>query len=164
MRRFVGLILIILTLLPVCTVTADEKLPRLQETLPIDIASDRLEADDAARQVSFVGHVVVRQGMVSLYAQKVLVRYGAERQDVERLDAEGDVRIVQGERIATARSAVMYNLEKKIVLSGGAQVQQGQDSVQGEEITVFLDQDRSVVSSRQGGRVKAVFHPRREGT
>lgn len=153
------LVLLVLVALAL-PVWADEPLPPV--TQPIDIASDRLEADDVARRVSFVGHVVVRQGNVSLYAHQVMVHYGEKRQDVERLEAAGEVRIVQGERIATADRAVMYNLEKKIVLSGSARVLQGQDSVQGEEITVFLEQDRSVVSSQQGGRVKAVFHPRQE--
>lgn len=163
-RRTLLLTMVIWMLLvpPVLAEEPPSQLPAVNQ--PIDITSDRLEADDVARRVSFVGHVVVRQGDVSLYARQVTVHYGEKRQDVERLEAVGEVRIVQGERIATAQNAVMYNLEKKIVLSGAAQVLQGQDSVQGEEITVFLEQDRSVVSGQQGGRVKAVFHPRREGS
>ncbi len=31
-------------------------------TQPIDISSDRLEADDAARRMKFIGNVVARQG------------------------------------------------------------------------------------------------------
>lgn len=126
---------------------------------PVTISADRLEADDAARNVRFVGHVVVRRGDVSLYANDVQVTYLPERKEIDRIVARGDVRIVQNERIATAQEAILLQRENKVILTGNARLLQGQNSVQGEEVTVFLNEEKSVIKSAPGGRVNAVFHP-----
>lgn len=131
-----------------------------KDNQPINITSDRLEADDMAHQVKFIGHVAVRRGDVSLYANEVTVFYLQGRGDIDRIAAVGEVRIIQGERIATADRALLLQKEGKIVLSGSAQLRQGQDSVRGEEVTVFLNEERSIIKGQDGERVKAVFHPK----
>lgn len=131
-----------------------------KDNQPIDIAADRLEADDLAHQVKFLGHVVVRRGDVTLYAKEVTVYYLENRGNIDRIAAVGEVRIVQGERIATADRALLIQKEGKIILSGTARLRQGQDLVQGEEVTVFINEERSVIKGAEGGRVKAVFHPK----
>lgn len=130
-----------------------------KENLPIQIVSDRLEADDLARKVKFIGHVIVRRGNVSLYAHEVLVSYLQGRGDVEEINASGEVRIIQDERIATADHATLFQQEGRIVLNGSARLLQGKDSVEGEEITVLLNEEKSIIKSQQGGRVNAIFHP-----
>lgn len=134
-----------------------------QESLPIQIVSDRLEADDMARKVKFIGHVIVRRGDVSLYAHEVLVTYLQGRGDVEEIIASGQVRIIQNERIATADRAILYQAEGKIVLNGSARLLQGKDSVEGEEIIVLLNEEKSIIKAQQGGRVNAIFHPSEPG-
>lgn len=128
---------------------------------PISISSDRLEADDLAGRVKFFGHVVAEQGGLSLYADQVELFYQGEKRDIERLEAHGDVRIVQGDRVATAGKAVFYNKEKRIVLTESPAVHQGNDSISGDEITFYLDEEKSVVNSREGSRINAVFHPQK---
>lgn len=129
---------------------------------PISINSDRLEADDATRRVRFIGQVSVRQGEFTLYAREVTIVYAEGRREIDQVEAVGDVRILQGSRVATGERAVLYNREGRIVLTGAARVHQGQDFIQGDEITVFLNEDRSVVSGQQGSRVNAVIHPQKE--
>ncbi|MEJ2200897.1 MAG: LptA/OstA family protein, partial [Desulfuromonadaceae bacterium] len=65
--------------------------------------------------------------------------------------------IVQGERVATAEQAVYFSKEGQIVLTGSPEVHQGQDLIQGDEITFFLNEERSIVTGQKGGRVTAVF-------
>jgi lipopolysaccharide export system protein LptA len=129
---------------------------------PIDISADRLEADDAARRMKFIGNVVARQGGVVIYAAEVVIGYREGGQDVETITAEGGVRIVQGERVATARKGIFYRSEGRIVLSGDARVKQGEDFVRGDEITVLLGEEKSIVQGPEGSRVNAVFHPKGE--
>lgn len=162
------LLFFLITLLPVAffapVEAASSTLPALgQESLPIQIVSDRLEADDLARKVKFIGHVIVRRGDVSLYAHEVLVTYLQGRGDVEEIIATGEVRIIQNERIATANSATLYQKEGKIVLNGSARLLQGKDSVEGEEIIVLLNEEKSIIKAQQGGRVNAIFHPSEPG-
>lgn len=134
--------------------------PGLQADAPVSVTSDRLEADDKLHQVRFSGNVVARQGDVAIYAGELMLVYPEAGRDIERIDATGSVRIVQGNRIATGEKASFFNAERKIVLTGSPRVYQGDDFLEGDEIIVFLDEERSVVKSDQGSRVNAVFHPR----
>lgn len=127
---------------------------------PITINSDRLEADDAAHQVRFVGNVVARQGDVVLYAEEMIVRYRSDTREVDRIEAYRDVRIVQGTKVATGEKGIFFREDGRIVLTGSPKVHQGKDFVEGDEITVLLNEDRSIVSSEGGSRVNAVFHPK----
>jgi len=68
------------------------------------------------------------------------------------------VRIVQENRTGSAAHAVYESRLGKITLTGGSpKVMQGADTVSGEVITYFIDDERSSVS---GGRVEAVIHPK----
>ena len=129
---------------------------------PIEISSDRLEGNDKTGVAKFSGKVVAKQGDVTIYADEVDIYYQAGTRDVEKVVALKDVRIVQGERVATGDKAIFYHQQGKVVLSGDPKVHQGQDFVQGDEITVFLDDERSVVTAKEGARVNAVFHPQGE--
>lgn len=130
-----------------------------KESLPINIVSDRLEADDMAKKVKFIGHVIVRRGDVTLYAHEVLVTYLQGKGDIEKIIASGEVRIIQNERIATAERATLFQKEGKILLAGSARLLQGKDSIEGEEITVLINEEKSIIKAQQGGRVQAIFHP-----
>ena len=80
--------------------------------------------------------------------------------EIERIEASGSVRIVQGNRVATGQKASFFNKERKIVLTGSPRVYQGNDFLEGDEIIVLLDEGKSIVKSDQGSRVNAVFHPK----
>jgi lipopolysaccharide export system protein LptA len=127
---------------------------------PIRITADRLEADEGARRMTFLGNVVARQGDVVIYAQEVMLFTEADSREVERVEALRDVRIVQGARIATGQKGVFYRLESRFVLTGSPRIHQGDDFIEGDEITVFINEERSIVRSGDGTRVNAVFHPR----
>lgn len=130
---------------------------------PIEITADRLEGDDLAGKATFVGGVVARQGDVTIYAGQIIVFFPTRERDIDRVEAYGAVRIVQGERVATGEKAVFFNKEGRVVLSGNPKVHQGQDFVQGEEITVYLNEERSVVTGGTKSRVNATFHPQGGG-
>lgn len=144
--------------------SAAEKTPvgGFDSSQPINISSDRLEADDAARQVKFLGNVVARQGEVVIYSAVLTLFYSEGSKEIDRVEADRDVRIVQGERVATGDKAVFYQADGRIVLSGNARVHEGADFVEGDVITVFLGEEKSVVQGREGSRVNAVFHPKEE--
>jgi len=122
------------------------------------VSSNRLEADEGSRRMTFVGDVVGRQGNLVIYAARLTVFFEPDRLEVDRILASGDVRIVQDERVATADQAVFFRQDGKIILTGSPKVHQGGNSVEGEEITIFLDDRKSVVNGGQS-RVNAIFHP-----
>ena len=83
-----------------------------------------------------------------------------ERGGIKELTATGNVKIIQGERIATGQKIVFYGDEQKIVATGNPRVWQGDNVIVGSKITVYLKQDRSVVEGTNQDRVSATIYPK----
>jgi len=129
---------------------------------PVEVSADRLEADDQAQTLVFSGNAVASQDDVTIYGDRLTVEYTGEKREIEKVIAEGSVRILQGARVATGAKAVLYHVEERIVLTGSPKVSDGDNSVQGQEITIYLNDQRSVVTGGAGGRVNAIFTPQTE--
>ena len=99
---------------------------------------------------------------MTLYAEKLIVFLQKDQDQIERLEAIGGVQVLQLDRIATAEKAVFYQVEERLVLSGNAEVTQGQNKIFGDEITLYLKENRSPVQSFENGRVKAVIVPEKK--
>lgn len=137
--------------------------PVERNSLPIQIKSNELVADNAARTATFLGKVAARQGDITIYSDKLVIHYGGANQEVEKVEAFGNVRIVQGNRHGEAEHAVYDNKGGKIVLDGNPKVFQGEDVITGKVITYFVDEQRSVVTGGPEQRVNAVIHPKEKG-
>jgi len=128
---------------------------------PIDVSADRVSADSVRNTMAFEGNVVARQGDVTLYADRIEADYSREAGAIDRIEAAGNVRVVQEGREARSARATFHNFEQRIVLSGGATLRQGENTVQGDTLTIYLRENRSVVTGgKDGGRVKAVINPK----
>jgi lipopolysaccharide export system protein LptA len=145
----------------------------LQSDSPLHIASDRMEAKQKEKTILFEGHVQVRQDDLTITGNQMRV-YAAEAKkgakpgdpammdQIDRIEVEGNVKITQKEKMATAEKAVYYHQTRKIVLMGNPSVAQGQDKVAGRLITLYLNEERSVVEGSEGTPVQAVLHPARK--
>lgn len=157
------------------SVPMDKKLA--QSDSPVHIASDRMDVDQTTRSITFQGHVVVQQDELTITGKTLKVfaasddnkdRKEKKKEDagmmdrIDRIEVEGDVKISQRDKVAVADRAVYYHQEQKIVLMGNPSVSQGQDTVQGRLITLYIAQGRSVVEGGTSGPVKAVLHPSRK--
>jgi lipopolysaccharide export system protein LptA len=129
---------------------------------PVEVSADHLEADDQAKMLVFSGNAVATQDDITIHGDRLTVKYTGEKREVEKVIAEGSVRIIQGTRIATGAKATLYRIEERIVLTGSPKVSDGDNFVQGQEITIYLNDQRSVVTGGAGGRVNAVFTPQGE--
>lgn len=129
--------------------------------LPITIKSNELTADNKGKTAIFVGKVVAKQGDITIYADKVIVNYADKKGDVEKIEASGNVRIVQQNKIGTAATAVYDSRDGRITLTGNPKVMQGTDSISGKVITYYVDDDRSVVTGGDDpkSRVEATINP-----
>ena len=139
-------------------VQAAPDLRRDNSSLPITIKSNDLAADNKGKTAVFSGKVVAKQGDVTIFCDRMTVYYGTTQGDVDKIEADGNVRIVQENRTGLSSHAVYESKLGKITLTGGTpKVMQGADTVTGEVITYFVDDERSSVT---GGRVEAVIHPK----
>ncbi len=131
---------------------------------PLRISSQALEADNKNQVIIFTGNVVAKQGELTIHADVARVYYEKKEEgnDVREIVASGNVKIYQGDRLATAQKAVLNNREQKIVLTGQPKVWQGKDMVSGEKVIVLLDEDKSFVESGPDRRVEVILYPKSE--
>ncbi|SPJ15989.1 OstA family protein [Syntrophobacter sp. SbD2] len=137
---------------------------------PIHITADRMEANQEDNTIIFENHVVVKQDDVTVTSNRLKVTMlqqdpkaaSAEPNPADRIDYiefEGDVKVTQQDRLATAKKAIFYQKEQKIILHGRPVVTKGQDRVEGDLITIYLKEGRSVVEGGTGAPVQAVLFP-----
>lgn len=131
---------------------------------PLRITSHQLEADHKNLVIIFTGNVVAKQGEMTIYADVAQVFYEKkdEGNEVREIVATGNVKIQEGDRVATGQKAIFTAAEEKIVLTGQPKVWQGKDMVSGEKITVLLKEEKSFVESGPDRRVEAILSPKGE--
>ena len=172
--RFIPIFIFLTVLLPWASSWGAEKKPiSLGKTgkgdirgsdQPLRISSQALEADNKNQVIIFTGNVVAKQGELTIHADVARVYYEKKEEgnDVREIVASGNVKIYQGDRLATAQKAVLNNREQKIVLTGQPKVWQGKDMVSGEKIIVLLDEDKSFVEGGPDRRVEVILYPKNE--
>jgi len=139
---------------------------------PIVIDSTTLEADNKKKTVTFTGDVKAQMDDFTAYCQELVVYYKEEPEkegseetatQIDKIVATGDVKIVRAEGgVATGEKAVYYQLDERLVLTGNPVVKEKNSFVEGDRITLFLKEDRSVVESLQDKKVRAVIFPGQE--
>lgn len=135
---------------------AKNVLSKDRSNLPITIKSDELSADNKGRTAIFTGKVVAKQGDFTIFADKLSINYGDKKGTVEKVVADGNVRFIRDNSSGSASHAVYDNRVGRITLTGNSRVMQGIDTIVGNTIICFIDEDRCSVS---GGRVEATIHP-----
>lgn len=130
--------------------------------LPLVIHADRMETLKKEGLIIFQGRVEARHNNNTQYADQMEVYLDDRGEKVLRSISTGNVKIVATNcRTGTARRAEYYDDEQKVILIGNARVWQDENVVQGERITMFLAEDRSVVEGGQQSRVNVTFYPSR---
>jgi lipopolysaccharide export system protein LptA len=140
---------------------------------PIQITSDKMEVSQKQGTIVFDGHVVAQQENLTMTGKKLIVfavretpkgrkgdgDQGGVLDRLDRIEVIGDVKITQGDKLATCDKAVYYRQSQKIVLSGNPQVSQGKDMLNGRLITLYLLEERSVIEGGGQNPVKATIYP-----
>jgi lipopolysaccharide export system protein LptA len=147
-----------LTACPALAAVAGKTAGSDRSSLPTTIKSNQMLADNKGKTAVFSGEVVAKQGDITIYSDKMTINYG-DKGDVEKIEADGNVRIVQENRIARASHAVYDSRQGHITLTGNPKVMQGPDSISGKTIIYYVDEDKSLVSGEGDSRVNAVIHP-----
>lgn len=132
-----------------------------RSSLPITVKSNDMTADNKGKTAIFSGKVVAKQGDITIFSNKLVINYSDNNNELDKVEAFGNVRIVQLNRTGFADQAVYDSRNGLIVLTGTPRVVQGGDSISGKVITYYVDDEKSDVSS--GGdpkaRVEAVINP-----
>ena len=134
---------------------------------PIHIKSDSMEAMDKSGTVVFKGNVVAIQGDMTINSDRLEVIYGdrpsqdnstEKKRVLKKIIASGHVKIIKGNKVGTCKQATYYKRAAKLVLSGDAQVWEGSNRIRGTRITMYINEDRSVVESSDNQKVEATVY------
>ncbi len=134
---------------------------------PIHIKSDTMEAVDKNGTVIFRGNVVAIRGDLTINSDSLKIIYknsggktsdGKKQRTLSRIIATGHVKIIQGKKVGTGKEAIYDKGSEKLVLLGDAQVWEGSNRIKGTRITLYLNENRSVVESSGKQKVEATVY------
>jgi lipopolysaccharide export system protein LptA len=142
---------------------------------PIRITSTSLEVRDKDHYATFIGNVRVVQGDTTLRCKTLVVFYdqstntgatakagqsGTSNQQIKRLEAKGDVVVVQKDQTATGDSGVFEMKTNTATLIGNVVVTQNDNVVRGDKLIVDMTTGVSRVECNSSKcRVEGLFKP-----
>ncbi len=130
------------------------------------ITSEKMIVRNKERRAIFEGRVVLTKGSLVVRSDVMVVFYKPRNGDssagqtgaaqsaeqsqddglsISKIEATGRVKIEKKDGNATCRKAVYYQDEQKIVLTGHPVAWQNGNRVTGRQITMFLDEERTIV-------------------
>lgn len=132
---------------------------------PMAITSRSMTVKNLDQRVIFDRDVTIVKGDLELHADRVEVilsrsAAGAAKappptatvgpdvlseENIDRIVADGRVKVVQGKKTATADHAVYHRAEETIVLTGHPETWEEGVRIQGSKITILLKEQRSIV-------------------
>ncbi len=139
-----GILILLLVHLPLSEAGGQDRL--LDSRGPIVITSTTLTADNKARTAFFEGSVIARSENMTLYSDKMLVYY-TDTGKITKIEADGHIRLVKGERVITSGSAIYLAEEEKVIFTIEPRAMEGNSIVTGTKITYMLKDDRSIVEN-----------------
>jgi lipopolysaccharide export system protein LptA len=134
---------------------------------PVNVTSDRLSYVDADRRAVFSGNVVVRAQDVTISSatvQVILLPNKSQGQNqtasqLDRIEAQGDIKIEQGSRKAAGNKLLYTAAEEKMVLTGTPEklpsifdAERGQ--ISGDSLTFFTHDGRVLVGSGETSKTE----------
>ena len=157
-----------------------------KQEYPLHISAAQMEADQDQRLITFKGQVKADYADYTLYSDKLLIFYkpqekgkspppaaekgqetnplgGLGGEQIDRIEAWGNVRCVQEDRVATGEKAIFYKDKDQIVLLGHPQVWRGEDHLKGTKIILYLATKKAEVESSPEQRVEAHLYQATKG-
>lgn len=136
----------------------------------LEITSDTLEVRHNSQEVIFKGDVRAEKSDFVINCKELLVRYTENAKTkgsgstssyrIDRVIGTGNVKITRKKGgVATAGKAIYLQDGERLLLSGNPVIRHGNDIVEGDLITLFLKENRSIVESSGKKRVRAVIFP-----
>ena len=134
---------------------------------PVDFDAARIEVQDRADRAVLSGNVRVRQGSLTLNAERINVAYTSTAGiDIDRIDASGGVTVRSPSETARGQFAV-YDINRRLItMVGNVTLLRGANEVRGGRLVIDLTTGRATMdgggaargtASATGGRVTGRF-------
>lgn len=150
------------------------KAPEAGKEDPVRITADKMVYSQTENAVVFQGNVHGTQADMAIWATKVTAYFsdkgkksaakdGQEKgpgdfgDKIERIVAEGDVRLVAGKNEGACAQLTYYVADGLLRMEGNPILREGQNTVRGDVIKFYIRENRSEVLSGSQRRVEAIF-------
>ena len=111
----------------------------------IVVTSVSLEVDSQTNTALFKGSVVAKVDFVTIYADRMKISYSDSKKKVVEIQASGNVRVSNEEKVIFSKDARYVHEEEKIIFTGTPKVVEGENIITGTKIIYFLKDDRAIV-------------------
>ena len=148
-------------------------MPKPARNVPTKITADHMEYDANKLQVVFRDKVHVDRPDMQIWSEVLTVHFkpadqkakegggstppGLAAGDVDRLVAEKSVRMKSENRVGTCDRATYTPDTGVLVMQGNPRLEDGKNTITGNEIRYYANENRSEVTSSGKKRVEAVF-------
>ncbi len=138
---------------------------------PIRIKSNKMIVLDKKNEIIFKGDVFASQGNMTIEADTLTVKYKKEGKNsynfssnstnrrIKEISAKGHVKITNKSITALSDYALFLKNKNVIILKGHARIIKTNNQIQGDIITIYLNQNKSIVSAQKGNKVEAIIFP-----
>jgi lipopolysaccharide export system protein LptA len=106
------------------------------------------------------GPIHISSQRYTIYSGRLLLFLNEGGDEIDKIVAQGNVRMVQGKRVATCQEATYYNRERKVILLGDPVLREGDNWVKGRRIIYYIDEQKSVAEGKGEERVTVTIFPR----
>jgi outer membrane protein assembly factor BamD len=136
---------------------------------PIEIDGDSGESLQKGRVLAFKGNVVAKQMSPDptqtfyLFCDTLTAFTTEDTKEIEKLEAQGNVRLVKQDKTATSKQA-LYTKDKdksQVILKGDVVIFLGSDKLSADTVTYFVEEDRFLVQGDKEKRAKATISPKK---
>lgn len=128
---------------------------------PVNITSEKMVYDEKGGIVTFMGNVVAKHGELTLLADKLTAYLVSGQQGsseaIDHIIAEGNVKAVKGTSTGTCGKLTYYVSKQSLKMEKNPVLTDGPNSISGEIINYYVQENRSEVVGGKNQRVKAVF-------
>ena len=153
-------------------------IPGADADIPVDVTADNMEYRADNSTVIFRGKVEAIRGDFKMWSETLTLVLKGEKKDgeqdakekkasqngdLDRIIAEHNVRFQNGSQNGTAQKATFLARQNILVLEGDPVLNDGENSIRGNVIRYFINENRSVVEGSPKKRVHAVFSNENKG-
>ena len=123
----------------------------------IHITADKLEIDRDKNISKFSGNVYVLETGMEIWAEKLIVRYNKDKNEVEELYVENDVKVVRENITAKSQKGYYYPLLDEVKMYESVEVNENKNFIKCDELFLDIKNSISIMRGNSKDRVQALI-------